>query len=150
MSQDQGNSNWSPYADGTSGHQGGSSKAAEPSRRRIIDMVLDDLREAGARGLTWRDLSATYGMHHGQASSALSNLHRSGAAVRLQETRERCGVYVTPGNTQGRLTVAYRRQSKGLDKKDLRDAVYTWTLAEGLNYSHPSIHRLVDKLEGLL
>ena len=141
---------WTLYADGTSGHQEGTSKAAEPTRRRLLPSVLEDLRRAGPDGLTWRDLAAMHGMHHGQASSALSNLHRSGAAVRLQETRERCGVYVTPGNTRGRPTVAYRRQSRGLTKEQVRNAVYDWTIAEGLNFSHPSIHRLVDRLEGML
>lgn len=140
---------WLPYGDGTSGHQGDTSKAAEPSRRRFIDLALEDVREAGSRGVTWRELAATYGIHHGQASSALSNLHRSGAIVRLAETRDRCGVYVTPGNVYERPWRAYRARKPALTEEDVRNAVYDWTVAEGLNFAHPSIGRLVERLEAM-
>lgn len=137
---------WTPYSDGTSGHQGSTSEAAEPSRRQVIEIVRDELREAGHVGLTWRELSHELGMHHGQASSALSNLHRTGGAVRLAETRNRCGVYVTPGNASGRPVVAHRSNRRGLTADQTRNAVYDWCLDQGFNYAHPSIKNLIERL----
>jgi hypothetical protein len=84
------------------------SEKAEPGRRAVIEIVREELVEAGRRGLTWRELSAILGMHHGQASGALSNLHRTGGAVRLAEARERCGVYVSPENVGDRPWRAHR------------------------------------------
>lgn len=103
---------WTPYGDGTSGHQGTTSEAAEPDRRRRIDVALQAVRQAGRRGLTWRELAEREGWHHGQASSALSNLHRTGLAVRLSEARERCGVYVTPENIEDRPYRAHRSATR--------------------------------------
>jgi hypothetical protein len=43
-------------------------------------------------------------MHHGQASGALSVLHKEGRIARLTERRNRCAVYVLPEYVQGRET----------------------------------------------
>lgn len=103
--------NWEPYGDGTSGHQGDSSQAAEPVRRAFIDTAFIEVSRAGIAGITWRELSQKCKVHHGQASSALSNLHRSGSIMRLQEKRDGCGIYVVPRCTMDRPTVPYRRRS---------------------------------------
>lgn len=42
------------------------------------------------------------GWHHGQASGALSVLHKTGYVARLTEVRERCKVYVHPDFVGGR------------------------------------------------
>ena len=99
---------WEPYADGTSGHQGDTSADAEPYRRFHIDVAHRMVARAGTRGITWKELGRELGLHHGQASGALSNLHRSDLIVRLIDRRERCGVYVLPMYANGRETVSHR------------------------------------------
>ncbi len=58
--------------------------------------VLNLLSQAGLRGLTVADLRLATGMHHGQASSALSVLHKESRIVRLRDKRNRCHIYVLP------------------------------------------------------
>jgi len=99
---------WTPYADGTSGHQGATSKAAEPGRRARIEDALIAVARSGRRGLTWKEYAESHGLHHGQASGALSNLHRSGSIFRLKESRGGSGVYVTEDSIFGRDTIPYR------------------------------------------
>lgn len=76
--------------------------SGETSRRQRL--VLNLLRDAGARGLTWKELSTSTGMHHGQASGALSNLHLAGRVARLSERRGRCHPYTLPEYVGGRET----------------------------------------------
>lgn len=75
-------------------------------RQRII---LDLLATQRARGATWREISAQMWWHHGQASGALSVLHKAGRIVRLAKAhnRERCSVYVLPEYVEGRLVSPY-------------------------------------------
>jgi DNA-binding transcriptional regulator YhcF (GntR family) len=58
--------------------------------------TITELHRAGERGLTWRDLAALTGWHHGTTSGVLSNLHRAGRIARLAERRQRSKVYVLP------------------------------------------------------
>lgn len=53
------------------------------------------IKDAGSRGLTWKELSINTGMHHGTASGVLSVLHKSGAILRTTRTRSRCKVYMS-------------------------------------------------------
>lgn len=99
---------WKPYADGSSGHQGDTSLDTEPYRRSHIDVARMRVARAGEKGITWKELGIALGLHHGQSSGALSNLHRSGLIVRLAERRQRCGVYVLPMYVNGRVTVPHR------------------------------------------
>lgn len=125
---------WKPYSTSQqSGHQGEASEEAEPSRRRVIDIALDELRARGETGSTWQELAEQFGMHHGQASSALSNLHRTGSAVRLSERREGSGVYVTPGNVRGRLTVPYRRNLKRYTASAITTIIEEWREQTGID-----------------
>jgi hypothetical protein len=103
---------WRPYADGTSGQQGEASTAAEPSRRLQLGPALAAVKRAGPKGITWTELAWLAHTHHGQASGALSNLHRSGLILRLAERRGRCGIYVTPDNVADRPTVPHRSNKR--------------------------------------
>lgn len=98
-----------PYA-GTSGWSG-----SETSRERAEDedesgvtsarqaAALNALEVRGDAGLTWRELAEVYGWHHGQASGALSVLHKEGRIARLAKVRRnRCSVYVLPAHVEGR------------------------------------------------
>lgn len=74
--------------------------------------VLLYLASRGIEGATWKDLATYYGWHHGQASGALSVLHKEGHIARLaDERRSRCAVYVLPEKVHGRATVTQGRQS---------------------------------------
>jgi hypothetical protein len=100
-----------PYA-GTSGYSG--SDTSE-SRARTEDAIgttqhrqqhtLHLLASAGIKGLTVHELCDATGWHHGQASAALTNLHRGGRIARLTEKRARCKVYVS-------LTCVARRNTE--------------------------------------
>ena len=56
--------------------------------------VLDLLDGAGASGLTWNDCGTLLGLHHGQISGALSNLHGCGMVFALKQIRNRSHPYV--------------------------------------------------------
>jgi hypothetical protein len=66
--------------------------------------VMRMLDESGSRGMTYREVCEATGWHHGQASGALSVLHKEGWISRLSETRGRCKVYVMPGMVGDRPT----------------------------------------------
>lgn len=89
-----------PYA-GTSGWSGSDTseerartedRDGTTTRRQIA--VMQYLTQRGASGATWRELAEAMGWHHGQASGALSVLHKTGHIARLVQRRDRCAVYV--------------------------------------------------------
>lgn len=137
---------WTPYQDGTSGHQGAASADAEPVRRRVIDLAYDEVLSTGTHGLTWRELASRWGCHHGIASAALSNLHRSGSIARLGQRRERCGVYVTTSNVQGRAVEPHRSNKRPHtpSKTEIRDLVADWLNGPG------DVDNLTDRLMALI
>lgn len=56
--------------------------------------ILRELFSAALRGMTWRELSARLGQHHGNISGALSNLHKAGKVFMLNEKRDGSHVYI--------------------------------------------------------
>jgi hypothetical protein len=56
--------------------------------------VLAYLEDAGKQGMTWKQLSELLGLHHGQISGALSNMHKCGVVFSLVAQRDRCHPYV--------------------------------------------------------
>lgn len=96
---------------GTSGWAG--SKASQ-DRQMFLDetgktgerqkLVLAELQDAGRHGATWKDIALALEIHHGQASAALSVLHREGIIARLEERRDKCSIYVLPQFIDGRET----------------------------------------------
>lgn len=95
---------------GTTGWSGTSTSEDAASHRGLVQpAVMRQVERAGARGLTIRELRAALpNHHHGSLSSALTNLHRAGRIERLTLVRDRCKIYVTPGNVHGRYTEAPR------------------------------------------
>lgn len=91
--------------------------------------ALGEVRQRGREGTTWKELADARGWHHGQATSALSTLHRRGLIVRLEETRERSGVYVLPEHAGDRPIVA---QGRRYDAETLARDVPLETLREAL------------------
>lgn len=59
-------------------------------------------------GVTSRELGKATKTHHGSASAALSNLHKSGTIVRLSLKRNGQSVYVLPKYAKNRPTVSRR------------------------------------------
>lgn len=89
---------WSGRTSGWSGsdtsHERAAGDDADGTTKRRQRAVLDSLARAGQYGRTWRELGADLSLHHGQASGALSALHKSGRIARLDARRSRCKVYV--------------------------------------------------------
>lgn len=79
------------------------------ARQRLVLGYLGLNRGTGA---TWREVADRLGWHHGQASGALSVLHKAGLVARLTERRGRCAVYVLPEWVGGREVAAQGRRQK--------------------------------------
>jgi hypothetical protein len=131
MTGDEPPEGWVPYADGTSGHQGDSSRDAEPDRRGKMAQTLEVVMDSGTVGVTWYDVAMTKNWYQGSCGSNLSNLHRSGIICRLKERRVNRGVYVLPEHVRGRETVPFN------GKRAVRSV---GTIIDGL-------HGLLDELE---
>ena len=62
------------------------------------------IKDRGTEGVTAKELSAILQIHHGWASSILSNHHKVEKFARLSEKRDGYKVYVLPSNVDGRET----------------------------------------------
>ncbi len=107
-----------PYA-GTSGWSGStaSRRAAEEQDARGAtanqqQRALTLLRAHAAQGATWREFADAYGIDHGPASRALSDLHKAGLIARLTETRGRSSIYVLPEYIHDRPTEPHGRRTR--------------------------------------
>lgn len=69
---------------------------------------LDIVTASRFDGITSRELGKETKTHHGSASAALSNLHKSGTIVRLSLKRNGQSVYVLPKYAKNRATVSRR------------------------------------------
>jgi len=112
-----------PYA-GTSGYSGSSTSEERARRddgngrtRERQQTVITALNNSGPHGLTWKELAHRYNWHHGQASGALSVLHKEGLICRLSERRDRCKVYVTPEYVYDRQTEKHGGSIQGRSRK---------------------------------
>lgn len=140
---------FTPYADGTSGHQGHASEAAEPSRRQWQPKVRALLLQYGSYGATMREACDVLHGTHQSVSSALSSLHKAGVITRLTQTRDRCGVYVIdePRFTQGRTTIPHRanKSRKEITHAQIETVVDAWMAAPGEHETH-----LIDRIYALV
>jgi hypothetical protein len=81
-------------------YNGSQGFVARPTSRTRVVANLDDVWtqvfHSQSYGMTWKELGDAMHLHHGQASGALSNLHRLGRAFVIRDLkRENCQVYVT-------------------------------------------------------
>lgn len=118
-----------------------------------LDAVLTVLDQRGIVGATWQEVAHTLGIHHGQASGALSTLHRMGLVFSLRDTRNRCHPYV-----HGRLRHMFfreqRNDSPSVTKAGMRRALLdelhaTCLIATEIGFSpnmQEAISMLVDRL----
>ena len=114
--------------------------AAGISGRRRQE-VLSALRTAGTRGMTWKEVSSTMGLHHGQASGALSGLHKLGAIARLKESRDRCKVYVAPEFVEGRTIEPFGRIKPVKPEDDTHAQIVAWLDSETRNPEQNAVYR---------
>lgn len=128
---------------GTGGFEAGHSTSEDRAVAEALDgttahrqaAALGQVRRSGRTGCTWKEVATAQVWHHGQATSALSNLHRRGLIVRLEETRKRCGVYVVPEFAGDRPTVA---QGRRYDAQTLARDVPLAILQEAVRLANPS------------
>lgn len=95
-------------------HDRAAAEAEDGTASERQALILAELANAGAAGLTWRELSANTGRHHGQVTGSLSNLHKAQKVARLTEKRGRCSIYVLPEHVGGRASVPQGRISRAL------------------------------------
>jgi hypothetical protein len=106
---------------GTEG-SAGSDASHERAEREASDgtasarqrLILEALDWADVDGMTWQEMAQKLGLHHGQATGSLSNLHKAGKIARLTEKRGRSSIYVLPEYIGDRATVPQGRVSRAL------------------------------------
>jgi hypothetical protein len=69
-------------------------EAQDGTRSQRHKKIAKLLEWSGAEGATWKQLGQSLGLHHGQISGALSNMHKNGEVFTLVEQRDRCHPYV--------------------------------------------------------
>jgi hypothetical protein len=132
---------------GASGHKVDPPKRVERyDNLPTVEQAFVELSRAGMNGLTSKEFAEIRRLHHGQASSALSGLHRSGTAERLKETRARAGVYVLSHLVGGRQTVPYRTNAYSRSPESLVLALHRTLKERG----HPFAQDIEDPGGGQL
>lgn len=118
-----------------------------------LDAVLTLLDQRGIIGATWQEVAQALGIHHGQASGALSTLHRMGLVFSLREKRNRCHPYVH-GRLRSMFFREQRNDSPSVTKAGMRRALLdelhaTCVIANEVGFTpnlQEAISMLVDRL----
>lgn len=102
-----------------SGHAGNATSRERQEREDAVGLTrsrqakaLDLLLQAGAHGLVVAEVEHLLDVGHGQASSALSHLHRAGRVVRLTDRRNTQELYVHPDYVNGRKESPYNPRTQ--------------------------------------
>jgi hypothetical protein len=120
-----------------SGHAG---NATSRERQQIEDasgltegrqkMALNAVTAAGPDGLVVSELELILAVGHGQASSALSHLHRAQKVVRLRDRRNKQELYVVPDYVNGRKESPYNPRLNRKHPKFYADATVLKAMEE--------------------
>ena len=130
-----------PYAGSSGGGEAKSTEDEDGTTTRREREVIAELSKAKGLGLTYRELGSRTGMHHGQATGALSALHKQGIIRRLAGgKRINCSVYVLPDYVNGRALASY---GKNRVNRDPKRAPFVFTVSEA-----EIIERLREALKG--
>ena len=104
-----------PYGATGSGHAGNASSKDRQEREDSLGTTafrqkaaLELISRGASDGMTVMEFEEKLGIHHGQASSALSHLHRAGYVRRLKHRRKGQEIYVLPDYINGREESPYR------------------------------------------
>lgn len=95
-------------------HDRAAREASDGTASERQTRLLEFLDAQGEYGATWQEVGGSLGLHHGQVTGSLSNLHKAGRISRLTTKRNRCSVYVMPGHIAERPTVPQGRISPAL------------------------------------
>jgi hypothetical protein len=91
-----------------------------------LNAIVRILSDSGVQGMTWKEVADRLGLHHGQASGALSNLHKNGQVVMLKSMRNKCHPYVVAGLVDSFEENEYWQKpvrTKSTEKIELADAL---------------------------
>lgn len=106
--------------------------------------------EAASAGVTVMEYEAEFGLHHGQASSALSHLHRAGHVARLKMRRSKQEIYVLPAFINGRDESPYRPREGRKHPRFLSDEAVVTAMSSAGFVNVPSNLALVRRFLELL
>ena len=100
------------------------------------------------KGMTVKEVEDALSIGHGQASSALTHLHRAERVVRLQERRNGQQVYLLRGYAEGREESPYRpRFAKPHPKYMTKDQVLACMGDAGMDEDlYPQVRKLLEAL----
>jgi len=149
------------YPDGTTGHVDRPASIERAHREAddgtAADRALSILNELAREpfGLTWGEIADRLGLHHGQASGALSNLHRQGRVFMLRTKRGKAHPYV-----HDKYRVAYEEalrydtpaQTRGGKIRETEREIIDQLLNlydRGLQVDDHYIHQLIENLRTL-
>jgi ribosomal protein S25 len=103
-----------PYGNTGSGHAG---NGTSQDRQELADAsgltgkrqkaTLDAVERSAKHGVTAAEMEELLGVGHGQASSALSHLHRAGHIRRIKDRRNKQEIYVLPEHVGERKESPY-------------------------------------------
>lgn len=118
-----------------------------------LEAVLILLDERGIIGATWQEVANALGLHHGQASGALSTLHRMGLVFSLQHKRNKCHPYVH-SRLRHMFNLQQRNDSPSVTRAGMRRALLdelhtTCAIAKEVGFTpnmQEAISMLVDRL----
>jgi hypothetical protein len=82
------------YVERPASKQRATREAKDGTLSRRAQSISQLLLDAGKDGLTWKQVGERLRLHHGQASGALSNMHKAGVVFMLRQQRDRCHPYV--------------------------------------------------------
>lgn len=118
-----------PYGEQGSGHAGNDTSRERQEREDALGttawrqaQVLGAIATAASAGVTVMEIEKDFDLHHGQASSALSHLHRAGHVARLKMRRSKQEIYVLPRFINGRDESPYRPRENRKHPRFLSDA----------------------------
>ena len=114
------------------------------------ERALTALTAAGPNGLVVAEMENILGVGHGQASSALSHLHRAGKVVRLKDRRAKQEIYVLPDWTNGRTESPYNPRLNRKHPRFYSDTTVVKAMGEaGIDLGMDSYQSIRKFLEAL-
>jgi hypothetical protein len=74
-------------------------------------------------GATYKELGSVLGLHHGQISSVLTNLHKAGLVTRLKARRLKCEIYTLPNFATGETAPYKSNSDRGITPKQFNEII---------------------------
>lgn len=146
-----------PYPNAGSGHAGNATSRERQEREDATGLTLSRqqaalsmVNKSGSNGVTVKEMEQFLDVGHGQASSALSHLHRAGRIRRLKDRRRSQEIYVAEEFVNGRKESPYKPRTERKHPKFHTDrTVLEAMAAAGLPMDDTAYHRIRMFLENL-